>query len=107
MNPTPRHRLRLVLGLVGALALVVGLTACGSDRDESSSDTTGTTGPTETTATAADGVVSDEDGLTIASPWARTSPEDTTYGAVYLELTSADGDALTGASVPAAVAGTV
>src|SRR5690606_13269297 len=56
---------------------------------------------------SADGVVSDEDGLTIANPWARTSPMDTTYGAVYLELTSADGDALVGASVPEDVAGTV
>lgn len=106
MTPTPRHRLRLLVGLLAALALVVGLSACGSDSDDSSSDTTAATESTDTTA-AADGVVSDEDGLTIADPWARTSPMDTTYGAVYVELTSADGDALVGASVPADVAGTV
>lgn len=106
MTPTPRHRLRLVVGLLAALALVAGLAACGSDSDSSSDTTVADSSSTATTA-AADGVVSDEDGLTIANPWARTSPEDTTYGAVYLELTSAEGDTLTGASVPADVAGTV
>lgn len=106
MTPTPRPRLRLAVGLLAALALVVGLAACGSDSDDSSSDTT-VVDTESTTTTAAAGVVSDEDGLTIANPWARTSPMDTTYGAVYVELTSADGDALVGASVPAEVAGTV
>ena len=109
MTPTPRHRLRLAVGLLAALALVAGLAACGSDSDgdESSSDTTVATASTDTTAAPADGVVSDEDGLTIANPWARTSPMDTTYGAVYVELTSADGDALVSAGVPADIAATV
>ena len=107
MTPTPRHRLHLLVALLAALARVVGLAACGSDSDESSSDTTAATGSTDTTETPADGVVSDEDGLTIANPWARTSPMDTTYGAVYVELTSVDGDALVGAGVPADIAATV
>ena len=109
MTPTPRHRRRLVVGLLAALALVAGLAACGSDESsgDSSSDTTAaTTGSTDTTGITS-GVVVDEDGLTIANPWARTSPEDTTYGAVYLQVSSADGDALTGASVSSDVAGTV
>lgn len=108
MRTTPHRPLRLAVGLLAALALVAGLAACGSDAEDSSSDTTAESAEsTDTTAAAADGVVSDEDGLTIANPWARTSPMDTTYGAVYLELTSADGDALVGASVPEDVAGVV
>ncbi|HMQ28304.1 MAG TPA: copper chaperone PCu(A)C [Acidimicrobiales bacterium] len=108
MRTTPHRPLRLAVGLLAALGLVVGLAACGSDAEDSSSDTTAESAEsTDTTAAAADGVVSDEDGLTIANPWARTSPMDTTYGAVYLELTSADGDALVGASVPEDVAGVV
>ncbi|MCB1014650.1 MAG: copper chaperone PCu(A)C [Acidimicrobiales bacterium] len=109
MTTTLRRPLRLVLVALAALALVAGLAACGSDSessDEATTDTTAASGSSDTTAAAGD-VVSDEDGLTIAAPWARTSPMDTTYGAVYLELTSADGDALFGASVPEDVAGTV
>ncbi len=108
MSTTPHRPLRLLVALLAALALVVGLAACGSDAEDSTSDTTAESAEsTDTTAAPADGVVSDEDGLTIANPWARTSPMDTTYGAVYLELTSADGDALVGASVPEDVAGVV
>ena len=104
--PTPHRRFRLLASLLAVVALVIGLAACGSDGDDEA--TTGdTSATTEAAAAEGDGVVSDEDGLTIANPWARTSPMDTTYGAVYMELTSADGDALVGAAVPAAVAGTV
>ncbi len=104
--PTPHRRFRLLASLVAVAALVIGLAACGSDGDDEA--TTGdTSATTEAAAAEGDGVVSDEDGLTIANPWARTSPMDTTYGAVYMELTSADGDALVGASVPEDIAGTV
>lgn len=115
MTPTvpARHRLRMAGALVATAALVLALAACGSDGDDDTA-TTDTTAATETSTTEAgganeitSGVVLDEDGLTIANPWARTSPEDTTYGAVYLQLSSADGDALVGASVPSDVAGTV
>ncbi len=97
-----RHRLVAVLLVAG---LAVALSACGSDGDDES--TTATTVAETTTTTAAADVVSDEGGLTIAAPWARTSPMDTTYGAVYMSFTSEDGDALTGASVPSDIAGTV
>ena len=102
---TPHRPFRLLASLLAVVALVIGLAACGSDGDDEA--TTGDTSATTEAAGADDGVVSDEDGLTIANPWARTSPMDTTYGAVYMELTSADGDALVGASVPEDVAGTV
>lgn len=102
---TPRRILRLFAALFAVTSLTA-LAACGSDSDDAA--TTDTTAAADTTTTApGDGVVSDEGGLVIANPWARTSPMDTTYGAVYLELTSADDDALVGASVPADVAGAV
>lgn len=108
MTPTsPSRRLRVAGALVATAALVLALAACGSESDDSSSSDTTAAADTSTTAADAGNVVSDEGGLTIADPWARTSPEDTTYGAVYLSLTSADGDALVGASVPADIAGTV
>lgn len=98
--PTPHRRFRLIAGLLAVAALVLGLAACGSDGDDASSSDT-------TAAPDSGNVVSDEGGLVIADAWARSSPDDTTYGAVYLTLTSEDGDALVGASVPADVAGTV
>lgn len=113
MTPTsPSRRLRVAGALVATAALVLALAACGSESDDTSSSDTTAAADTSTTAAGdsteiTSGVVLDEDGLTIANPWARTSPEDTTYGAVYLQLSSFDGDALTGASVPADVAGTV
>ena len=108
MTPTSSsRRLRVAGALVATAALVLALAACGSESDDSSSSDTTAAADSSTTVAGAGNVVSDEDGLTIADPWARTSPEDTTYGAVYLSLTSADGDALVGASVPADIAGTV
>ena len=108
MTPTSSsRRLRVAGALVATAALVLALAACGSESDDSSSSDTTVAADSSTTVAGAGNVVSDEDGLTIADPWARTSPEDTTYGAVYLSLTSADGDALVGASVPADIAGTV
>lgn len=109
MTPTvpSRRRLRSAGALVVTVALVLALAACGSDGDDDTA-TTDTTAAADTSTTEAGGnVVSDEGGLTIADAWARTSPEDTTYGAVYLTLTSEDGDALVGASVPSDIAGTV
>ena len=108
MTPTSSsRRLRVAGALVATAALVLALAACGSESDDSSSSDTTAAADSSTTVAGAGNVVSDEDGITIADPWARTSPEDTTYGAVYLSLTSADGDALVGASVPADIAGTV
>lgn len=104
---TPRRALQLVATLFAVTALTVALAACGSDSDTETATTDTTAADTTSTTAAGYGVVSDEDGLTIANPWARTSPMDTTYGAVYLELTSADGDQLVGASVSADVAGMV
>ena len=108
MTPTSSsRRLRVAGALVATAALVLALAACGSESDDTSSSDTTAAADSSTTVAGAGNVVSDEDGITIADPWARTSPEDTTYGAVYLSLTSADGDALVGASVPADIAGTV
>lgn len=103
---TSRRALRLMAALFAVTALTA-LAACGSDSGDEGATSDTTAAADTTTTVAGDGVVSDEGGLVIANPWARTSPSDTTYGAVYLELTSADGDALLGASVPADVAGTV
>jgi hypothetical protein len=43
-------------------------------------------------------------GVTIEDAWARTTPPGTASGAVYLTLSSPDGDTLLGAAVDASVA---
>ena len=45
-----------------------------------------------------------DDSVAIDSPWARTSAEGQTTGAIYFELTADADDRLVGASVPASVA---
>lgn len=80
-----------------AVALGVAVTACGSSDDTSTSSTSAPPGTTGTTAPATPEV-------TIDDPWARTSPMETTMGAVYLTMTSNVGDTLTGVSVPTSVA---
>ncbi|MGA9595077.1 MAG: copper chaperone PCu(A)C [Acidimicrobiia bacterium] len=47
------------------------------------------------------------DALTVAGQWARNSPMAVDSGAVYMNLTSADGDRLLSASVDPSVASTV
>lgn len=42
--------------------------------------------------------------ITVASAWARTSPSMTMMGAVYMDITSVNGDELVSASVDASVA---
>lgn len=48
---------------------------------------------------------SSSDGVEIQDAWARTTAPGLTMGAVYMEVESADADRITGASVPAAIAG--
>jgi len=48
---------------------------------------------------------SSSDGVEIQDAWARTTAPGQMMGAVYMEVESADGDELTGASVPGAIAG--
>lgn len=48
-----------------------------------------------------------DDGVSIDKPWARASAGMANAGAAYMQLTSADGDRLIGASVDASIAGTV
>lgn len=43
-------------------------------------------------------------GVGVAGPWARTSPAMADAGAVYMTLTSTDGDALVGARVEPSIA---
>jgi periplasmic copper chaperone A len=74
-----------VAALVAATSLLV---ACGSD-DKSSSDTKATTAK----------------AVSISSPWTRVTAPEAMTGAVYMTITSTDGDVLTDASVPASVAG--
>jgi copper(I)-binding protein len=45
-------------------------------------------------------------GVAISGAWARTSPAMASAGAVYMTLSSADGDALLGAAVNTSVAAT-
>jgi copper(I)-binding protein len=81
-----------------AAALVAGallLAGCGSDSEGAADEPT-TTEAAETEA-----------AIEITEVWARQSPMGTTAGAVYLDITSDEDDALVGASVPAEIAGTV
>ena len=83
-----RTRLRFAALGLAAIALVAG--ACSSSSDE--------------TSTGGSGSASQAEGITITDVWARSLPTGT--GAVYLTITSSVDDALTGASVPADIAGT-
>jgi copper(I)-binding protein len=83
-----RSRRWVSLGV--GLTMVAALGACGGDDD---SDAAGTDAPA---------VASVE----VEGAWARTSPPMTTAGAIYLTLTSAEGDRLVAAAVPTTVAGT-
>lgn len=80
-------------------AITVALIAaagCGSDSTTSTSSPA-TDAPATTAAVEAE--------VTVADPWARTSPMSTSLGAAYMTLTSNAGDTLLGASVPTSVAG--
>lgn len=48
-----------------------------------------------------------DDGVTVDKPWARNSPRNATAGAVYMDLSSADGDRIVGASVESSIAAVV
>jgi copper(I)-binding protein len=48
-----------------------------------------------------------DSGVSVDKPWARSSPMMANAGAIYMELSSSDGDRLMGASVGASIAGTV
>lgn len=50
------------------------------------------------------GACGGSDGIGVAGPWARTSPAMANAGAVYMTLTSAEGDALVGATVDPSIA---
>jgi copper(I)-binding protein len=66
------------------------LAACGSDEDN-------------------DNDAGDEpsagEAIVVDHAWARTSPAGVTTGALYFDITAADGDTLLAASVPSAIAG--
>ena len=89
-----RTRSLLAAAAVGALVIVP--VACSDDGDD-----TATTDTVES-ATGGEATVGD---VTIADAWARATTPGTTTSAVYMLLTSTDGDALTGVSVPSSVAG--
>ncbi|MGD9701773.1 MAG: copper chaperone PCu(A)C [Acidimicrobiia bacterium] len=81
-----RSRRWVSLGV--GLTMIAALGACGDDDD---SDAAGT----DASAAAS---------VEVENAWSRTSPAMTTAGAVYLTLTSADGDRLVAAAVPTTVA---
>jgi copper(I)-binding protein len=70
----------IILGLVASVSLFA---ACGGDDDSSSPAT----------------------GVEVVDVWARTSPSMTSLGAVYLKMSSQDGDELTDVSVDPSIAG--
>lgn len=74
------------LVLIAAVALVAA--SCGGDDSASESSTS---------------VGGD---ITISDAWARTSPMSVTVGAVYMDIVSAAGDELLGASVDSSIAAT-
>jgi copper(I)-binding protein len=79
------NRITLVVAALAATA-TLGLAACGSDDE------------TATNAASAEPV-------SVTGAWARVTPPKAPAGAAYMTITSAEGDMLTGVSVPADVAG--
>lgn len=78
--------------LLGAAALA----ACGSDSDSS--------GAAEVSSETSAADVADS-GIVVSDFWARTSPAGATTGAVYLNVSSAEANAVVGASVDSSIAG--
>lgn len=78
---------KLAVGLVAA-ACAAGLVACGDDDTKDSASTTATAGS----------------GVEVTDAWSRVTAPSQTSGAVYLTITSAEGDTLTKAEVPTSVA---
>lgn len=76
--------LRRSVALVAAVALALGMAACGDD-DEGTSD----------------------QALVVTDAWARTSPMNVANGAAYMTIVSPVDDALLSASVDASVAAAV
>ena len=78
--------------LMGSLLLVgtLGLTACGDSESNEAPDTTM--------------AASTEEAVTVTGQWARTSPMETTAGAVYMSINVAEDDELVGAMVDMSVA---
>jgi periplasmic copper chaperone A len=72
--------------LLAVAALGFTLTGCGDDDTDAA-------GPGEA-------------GITIADAWARTSPANAEFGAIYMTITADADDALVGALVDTAIAGT-
>lgn len=72
-------RTTTTLVVAALLAAALGLAACGGDDQ-------------------------DETGVSVTGAWARASAMSQQNGAVYMTLKSAEGDTLTGVSVPASVA---
>lgn len=77
--------------LFAAAAVSVGLVVAAGCGSSSTTDSTATT-------------ASAKASVTVADPWARTSPAGVTMGAAYMTLTSNNGDTLTKVSVPSSVA---
>lgn len=75
-------RTRVLASLLGAVALVLALSACGGDDDDAGS----------------------EPGVTITEAWARTSPMSAENGAAYMLLEAATDDALVAVEVDASIA---
>jgi copper(I)-binding protein len=91
----PLRTFTLTFVIAAGLTPLIGCSTSGSTTGTNAGTTVAPTGATTTA------------GVTVTNQWARQSPAMTQAGAAYMDLTSANGDKLMSASVPASVARTV
>jgi len=93
----------------GAVVAALLLAGCGDDEDDSAStdDTTAETTEATSETTVAETTAPAGEGVTVSDQWSRSTAPTQENGAVYMNLTAAEDDALVGASVDASIAAVV